>query len=133
MEQTYPIFLGGQTVGQAKVRREGLYLHFSCTCRFSGEMVYKLTVSCGEHTENLGIPVPSGGQFCLQTSRPVKRLGEGKLTFCAAPRHGELTGKFIPLSPEEPFAYLNRLKSAFLQVRAGQLGVVIPDEKEEEI
>lgn len=127
MEGTYPILLGGQAVGQANVCREGLYLHFSCRCRFSGEMIYRLTASTDECTENLGIPVPSGGQFCLDTKIPAKRLGKGALKITALPKHGALAGKFVPLSPEEPFAYLNRLKDAFLEIRAGQVGVVIPE------
>jgi len=131
MEGTYPILLGGQAVGQAQVRREGLYLCFSCRCRLSGEMIYRLTVGCGEHTQNLGIPVPNGGQFCLKTKIPAKLLGEGELKITAVPKHAALAGKFVPLSPEEPFAYLNRLKNAFLEVRAGQVGVVIPEMQEE--
>lgn len=133
MEGTYPIYLGGQAVGQAKVRQEGLYLHFSCRCRFGGETIYKLMVTCGDHTENLGIPIPDGAQFCLETKIPVKRLGEGKLAFCAVPKRGELTGRFIPLSPEEPFAYLTRLKNAFLEVRTGRVGVVIPYGEDDDV
>ncbi len=127
MEGEYPILLGGQPIGQAQVRREGLYLCFSCRCRFSGEVIYRLTVSDDENTVNLGIPVPSGGRFCLDTRIPAKRFRRGALKFTALPKHSELTGKFVPLSPEEPFAYLNRLQNAYLQVRSGQVGIVIPE------
>ncbi len=119
------ILLGGRSIGVAQVRREGLYYCFDCRCRLSGEVLYRLTVRCGERTENLGIPVPEGGRFVLRTRIPVKRLGEGELLIRAEPKHGELGGKFIPLSPEEPFRYLRRLQDAFLQVRDGQVGIVI--------
>ncbi len=122
-----PIILGGQAVGTAEVQREGLYYCFDCRCRLSGEMVYRLTVRCGERTENLGIPVPEGGRFVLRTRIPVKRLGEGTFLIRAEPKHAELMGKFVPLSPEEPFRYLRRLQDAFLQVRDGQVGVVIQE------
>lgn len=129
MEKTYPIVLGGQTIGQASVRREGLYLIFNCACRFSGEMLYKIIVSWGGHTEELGIPIPSGGRFRLQTKRPAKRFGEGEPEFRAVPKHSALGGKFVPLRPEEPFAYLNRLTKSFLEIRGGQVGLVIPSDE----
>ena len=123
----YDILLGGQTVGRATVERQGLYYAFHCRCCLTGEVVYRLTVRCGERTESLGIPVPSNGQFVLDTKIPVKRLGEGEMSFLALPKHAELGGKFIPLSPEEPFRYLSRLENAFLQVRDGKVGVVVKD------
>lgn len=124
----YDILLGGQSIGEASVQRQGLYYCFDCKCKLSGEVVYRLQVRCGENTENLGIPVPQGQWFRLQTRIPVKRLGEGELHFRAVPKHAQLEGKFIPLSPEEPFKYLQRLQNAFLQVRDGKVGVVIHDQ-----
>ena len=38
-------------------------------------------------------------------------------------------GTFVPISPEEPFAYISRLKDAYFERRYGQAGVVIPDMK----
>ena len=127
MEKTYPVMLGGQVVGEAKVHREGLYLVFSCACSFSGEMFYKLTVRDDNHSEELGIPVPERGRFRLYTKRPAKHFA-GELSFFAQPKHSPLGGKFIPLSPEEPFAYMHRLMDAYLAVHAGQVGLVIPEE-----
>ena len=124
----YGVLLGGQSIGKAKVERQGLYYSISCRCRLSGEVVYKLTVSCGENTENLGILVPEGGAFVLTTRIPAKRLGEGELVFRAVPRHTELRVKFVPISPESPYAYLSRLENAFLEVRNGQLGLIIQGE-----
>ncbi len=90
--------------------------------------MYRLTVRCGEKTENLGIPVPEGSWFVLRTRIPVKKLGEGEMQIRAEPKHTDLSGKFIPLSPEEPFRYLRRLQDAFLQVRDGQVGIVLTDQ-----
>ena len=121
----YGITLGGQEIGKASLQRQGLYYAISCRCRLSGEVVYKVTVGCGEHTESLGILVPEGGAFVLNTRIPIKRLGEGELHFQAVPRHTELRGTFIPVSPESPFAYISRLENAFLEVRNGQPGISI--------
>lgn len=128
MEGTYEILLGGVSVGQARIKREGLYYCFQCHCKFNSEVIYKLTVSCNDATENLGIPVPEGNQFVLETKIPAKRLGEGTPVIRAVPKHQDIKGRFIPLSPTEPFVYLSQLESAFLEKRDEKLGVVIPDE-----
>ena len=122
MEGVYDIDYGGQVVGAAKVAREGLYYRFECRCRVEG--LCRLSVCCGGHHENLGIPVPAGSEFVLTTKIPVKRLGEGPLQILALPKNQRQTGEFIPVYPEEPFAYISRLQNAFLQVRDGQIGVV---------
>lgn len=122
----YEIMLGGQSVGKVNVDRIGLYYHFDCRCDFTGEVMYRIEVSCGEKAEILGIPVPENGKFILRTKLPVKKLGDGKLAFRALPKHGAMAGKFVPLAPEEPFRYLKRLQEAVLQVRDGKVGVILP-------
>lgn len=125
MEGSYEIFMGGQVVGVAQVRREGLYYHFCCRCKLSGEILYRLTVTVGEREENLGIPVPDREEFCLHTRIPAKRFGKGKPIFRILPKHEPMEGRFVPLNPEEPFAYISRLKNAYLDVRNNQTGIVI--------
>jgi hypothetical protein len=121
----YDILLGGESIGTAQVQRQGLYYIFDCRCDLSGEVVYRITVRCGENTQSLGIPVPDGNRFRLRTKIPVKNLGEGELSFRMVPKHANTDEKFVPISPEEPFRYLKRLQNAFLQVRDGKVGVVI--------
>ena len=127
MDGTYEIKLGGESVGQAVVRREGHYYRFSCRCDLSGEVIYRITVTCGGKSESLGIPVPKDGQFHLDTKLAASRLGEGEPKFAAVPRRPDLGGMFVPISPEEPFRYLHRLENAFLARKDGQLGIVIPE------
>lgn len=129
MEGNYEILMGSKEIGTAKVTRQGLYYGFDCRCDLSGEVICRLTVTCGTKTHNLGIPVPEGGAFKLRTRLPVKQLGEGKLQFQAQPNHRSVEGQFVPISPEEPFSYLSRLQDAFLEVREGVPGVVIMDQE----
>ncbi len=124
---TYPILRGGETIGQAQVEKRGLYYYYTCRCDLSAEVVYRLTVSCGEKCENLGIPVPEGGEFVLMTRLPVSKLGEGEPVIRAVPKHGPLEGKFIPIRPQEPFAYLRQLEKAVFEKRNGQPGILIQD------
>lgn len=127
MEGVYEITLGGRAVGQASVFRRGLYWYFDCSCSLSGEVICRITVSCGGKTESLGIPVPQGKDFVLRTRVPVKKLGAGVPEFRVAPKRTELPGNWVPVSPEEPFVYLSRLQDAFLQVRDGKVGIILRD------
>ena len=125
MDGTYVIEQAGQRIGQAEVTRQGLYYHFTCRCRLSGEVICRLAAVCGDKMENLGVPVPENGEFVLRKKIPVSHLGEGELRVRVIPKHAELTDNFIPISPEEPFRYLSRLKNAYLERRGQQLGIVI--------
>lgn len=127
MEEYYDIMLADQSIGTASVKRVGLYYSFCCRCRLSGDVIYKLIVSCGENEESLGVCVPRGNGFGLETRLPVKRLGEGSMRFFAAPRHRELKGRFVPIRAEEPFAYIDKLQKAHLEIRGGQMGIVLPE------
>ena len=122
MEQE--LFFGDRSVGRVLVERQGLYYVFRCRCTLSGETAFRLFASCGEKQEDLGVLVPMGDSFGLDTRRPVKRLGEGVLSFRLVSKHDAPRTHFAPISPEEPFAYLQRLKDAYLETRNGQPGAV---------
>ena len=127
MTECYDVFLGQQAVGKVYVDRQGLYCRFRCRCQVAGGTICALAVRCAEDEIHLGIPVPAGDAFTLETRVPAKRFPDGKFRFVLLPRHGEMKGKFVPLSPQEPFAYISRLKHGYLENREGRVGVVIPE------
>ena len=122
----FDIILGTESIGKAQVEKEGLYYRITCRCRLSGEVPYKVHAVCNEKCEDLGLLVPQSGAFTLTTRLPIKRLGEGQLQFKAVPRHTKTEGKFVPISADEPFSYLSRLENAYMQIRDGRIGVVLP-------
>lgn len=123
----YAVAFGEKSVGKAQVEKQGLYYHVVCRCRLSGEVMCRLEVSCGERRVNLGILVPEKDGFGLETRFPAAKLGEGHLEFRVLPRHEPAAErKFVPIRAEEPFAYISRLKDAFLEIQNGQVGVSIP-------
>lgn len=127
----YGVFFGEQSVGRAQVTRQGLYYQVVCRCNLSGEVMYRLEVSCGQKRVNLGILVPEETGFGLNTRFPVSRVGEGELAFRILPRHDALQGrKFVPITPEEPFSYLERLKDSFLEIQNGKKGICIPTDQD---
>ena len=116
---------GKESVGKVQVLPDGLYLRFICRCQLTGDVVCRLIVHCGDHQENLGVVVPVDDGFGLDKRIPAKRLADGELSFVLMPKHEENSGKFIPIYPEEPFAYIARLKESFLIRQNGQVGIVI--------
>lgn len=88
-------------------------------------MVCRLKVTCGSHEENLGIVVPVEGGFGLDTRLPAKRLGEGKMEFFLIPKYELSEGKIVSIYPEEPFAYIARLKDAFLIRKNGEYSAML--------
>lgn len=73
-----------------------------------------------KNQEDLGILVPIDGGFGLDTRRPVKRLGEGTLAFSLVSRHDTPKTRFEPIYPEEPYAYLQKRKDAYLAVKSAR-------------
>ena len=128
MDGNYDIFRGSEKIGKAEIRREGLYYRFRCCCNLTGQVIYRLIAVCDAQTENLGIPVPDGDAFRLETRLPVSRFGTGTPVIQAVPRHPQKQGNFVPIVPEEPFEYIQWLENAVLARREGQLGAVIPEE-----
>lgn len=124
LEDTYGVYFGNQLAGKVQVLRQGLYYGFHCRCQLTGEVVCRLYVTCGKNRESLGVVVPMDDGFGLDTRLPKKRLGEGKMEFLLIPKHDIPQGRFVPIYPEEPFAYLARLKEGFLARQGEQIGVV---------
>lgn len=125
MQQEYSVLSGNETVGKAIVRRQGLYCCISCRCALTGFVRHKLLVSCGANTVDLGLCVPQGNEFGVDTKIPIKRLGEGELTFRLVPKHNALKGEFVPVSPSEPFGYIRQLQKAHLARQDGLLGIIL--------
>lgn len=124
MDETYGVYFGKAQTGKVQVQRQGLYYRFICRCQLSGDVVCRLHVACGDKRESLGVVVPMEGGFGLDTKIPVKRLGEGKMEFLLIPKHELGTEVFVPVYPEEPFSYIERLKDAYLARKGEQVGLV---------
>ena len=124
METYYPVSYNGKTCGKVTVSRKGLYYHFHCRCIMNCDAIFRLILLIGSHQESLGILVPFEDAFTLKTSIPVKKLKEGEWLFQILPQYHS-TGSFVPIHPEEPFAYISRLKESFLIYHNGQPGIKI--------
>ena len=131
MEQSYAVAVNGMPVGKVLVQRQGLYYHITCKCQLKGDTFYRLVVTSGNTSVNLGIVVPTGDGFACNTKLPVKKIGEGELVFTLCAKQKESPGTFIPITPEEPFAYISRLKDSFLTLQDGQPGIHVNKKQEQ--
>lgn len=123
MENCYEVYFGSELAGKVQLLRQGLYYRVICRCRILGDQVYRLYAVQGDRRENLGVLVPESDAFFLDKKIPVKRIGDETPRFFVSSGNACPRGKFIPISPEEPFLYIDRLKNAFLQSEHGKIGI----------
>jgi len=121
----YEVTFGNTVVGKCEVRSQGLYCRIICRYRIPGDPICHLYAVTEAGRENLGVPVPEGDGFLLDRKIPVKRIGQGDIRFALSAGAGTLTGTFVPIRPEEPFLYIERLQNAFLELSQGQVGIRI--------
>ena len=130
MTGDYEVFFGNQPAGRVQVTRQGLYYRFVCLCKLTGDVVCRLYVSCGGQREILGVVVPTGEGFGLDTRQSVKRFRAGEPSLSLVPKNEMASGQFAPIVPEEPFAYIERLKTSFLVKKYGQMGSLLENYSE---
>ena len=123
MEAYYEVTLNGTPCGKVSVHRQGLYYRFSCKCVLDKNDIYRLILSCGDFQKSLGVLAPYETGFEIVTRIPVKQIREGDWLFHVIPKHTISAENFVPIHPEEPFAYLSRLKDSFLIYQDGQPGI----------
>ena len=114
MEGTYQIWLGKESVGQAVVERIGLYYYFRCCCQLHSEVMCRVTITCGSRNENLGILIPTGGNYTLNKKLPIKQFDSNIPEFWIIPRSQAVQSLRIDVYPEEPFRYITKLETAYL-------------------
>ena len=110
--ETYSIHFGEEILGEANVKKQGLFYRIHCLCRISGSVPFRIAVR-GDREVDLGLCVPMEHDFGLNTSIPISKVGNGKLEFWARPTHTIQKLDCVTVSPDEPFGYLAKLKDAF--------------------
>lgn len=122
--------IGSRKVGRVQLIQDGLYYQVICRAELHGTILYRLVAVTQGRRENIGILGPAEGGWGLQKKVPCKKLDPEDLTFLLIPSHESMEGKFVPISPEEPFSYLENLKDIYLHRQQDRLGVVVPVSEE---
>lgn len=127
MQENYDVRFGNRVVGNVCVQKQGLYYSFCCRCVLSGDVICRLQVQSAKTKIDLGILVPIGHGFGLDTKIPVKRLDKESVEFIIVPKHIKSPGMLVPVYPEEPFAYIGKLKDAFLVKKGDGMHICIKE------
>lgn len=106
---TYSLLLATEKVGTVSVEREGLYYRIHCRCRPMEQMTEVVVKEEGQR-RTLGLLIPQGGAWELNTRIPIKQLGE-ELSFFLQSREA---GSEVSVEERQPFPYLARLQEAYL-------------------
>ena len=123
MDGLYQVYYGREPVGKVELTKQGLYLRIVCRCCLPGQQIYRLYAVSDADRVNLGVLLPREDGGYLEKKIPSKNLLQRNLRFVISA--GARQGQFVPLSPEEPFYYIDRLKNAFLDSENGRLGIRI--------
>ena len=116
MAEVFDVTRGGQAVGRAEIKREGLYWRISCRCHRYDEEIHRLYAG----GEKIGVLIPEGKELVLEARVAAKRLKEG----CCFSLDEDRTD-FVPICPGETFACLDKVRLGRLTIREGQMGMVI--------
>lgn len=117
----FKIYMGDIDVGCAEVKRVGLYYHITCKCKPPSNQIHRIIIRNERFIKDLGICFPEGNEFRLFARIPVKCFQGDTFTF-------ELVNSAkceVVVSDNMPFAYLDKLETARLQLTNEQSIIVI--------
>lgn len=125
MNGSYDIYYNEKPIGQGSIASQGLYYRIRCQCVLPKEDRYEVFVNSEDKEENLGLLIPYKGVYCLEKSIPMKRLGQGDITFFVREKDFKESGIFVPIEEGKPFSHMGKLRTARLQIREGKPGVLL--------
>ena len=130
MESFYSVTHNAEPCGKVSVRKQGLYYLFHCRCMVGRRDIYRLILSCGNFQQSLGVLAPVNGSFELTTRVSARQLPEGDWSFRIRSGENRPAESFVPIRPDEPFAYIARLKDSFLEHQNGEPGILVEKTQE---
>ncbi len=122
--QSYPVILNSENAGMVQVEKQGLYYRFRCVCHFKHRGMYEIHVKSGTESKKLGLCVPEGGNFILNTRIPIKQIPPGGMYFIAARKDSE-EKNILPVCSEDPFLHLAELENAVYILQNNRPGIII--------
>lgn len=122
MEQKFDVFLDDNAVGDAWIKKEGLYYSFYSFIRPEKKQIYKLVVAQGVHAMELGIFVPKDDGFALFRKIPAKNFKMDEFRFSVISKTNE--NDFVPISEDTEFLFWEALENSRFVVKNGTPGIV---------
>ncbi len=125
----YKILLDKEQVGTAEVKEEGLYYLFVCICNIKQKGIHRICVEDGINKVDLGICVPYGNEFILQTRIPKKRFLRNTFSFSLISK--QKNKMEVPVQSGMTFEKLEKLNTARLETTNGQQKLVIDESQDQ--
>ena len=110
------------SVGQVCLVKEGLYYLIHCQLNLTKPGTYRLWAQTGENSFDLGICVPYGGVFGLQTRIPVKKIDPQHLHFFL--KSGS-KNQWVPVFEDQPFPCISYLEKGKLCMKEGKPHILL--------
>ena len=123
LESSYPVYWDGEKTGEVTVTKQGLYYAFFCRVQLPPEAHCRLYAHTEGSSRDLGLCIPSGNCFILQTRIPAKYFAGGEYRFSLNQPAAE---EFIPVSKERPFPSVDRLEQGKFAIYGREPGIVFP-------
>ena len=120
MKSLYPVLWNQEEVGEVGVTKQGLYYVFSCRMQLPPGSRCRLYACSQGDSRDLGLCIPEGNFFVLQTRIPAKYFPEEEYSFCL---NQPATGRFVPVRKDRPFPELDKLESGKFSISGGEPGI----------
>ena len=127
MSRCYDLYFGETVIGQVTVVRQGLYDWITCTCMLPDRVMYRLWARTDTDIVDLGILYPQNGSYGLNTRLPMKRLGQGRISFFAEEK--DKNEHYVFLDEGKPFTHLQQLEYCRFAIRDGKPALKLSCEK----
>ena len=124
----FDIIYGQNAVGKARVEQQGLYYHFICKCTLPSDSIHYVILENDDRQYNLGVCVPCGDKFQAYKRIPVKEFKNGNFHFRLKAKEAKSIVPIHP-DPEKPFAYLQNLQGARLDISEQGMQIVLEETK----
>lgn len=118
----FDIYFYNSVVGKVIVMPDGLYYNISCRCTLPSNGIYRVIMHSGNQTINLGVCVPTGGCFGIDTKLPQKYIDVRNCTLELS-KQGENDSLRVLIEPDKPFDKLQLLNRAVYDPETGVLSV----------
>ena len=120
----YPVTQNECVVGAVETEAEGMYIRIRAQCTPPDRRVYRLVLLCGSQRIDLGVCVPEGNRFVVNTRIQKRMLDESALQFILETNQ-ENEQQFIPVDWDKPFVYLDSLHLASFTIKDEVPGIII--------
>ena len=118
----YQIAHNGVVVGDVKIEKKGLFYCFYCRCSLPESGVFRVTVTNGGKTHDLGIFTPTDGNYTCLARIPSKSFCGNEFIFELVDSAKVIT---VLISEGNTFQYLESLNTACLHQTNGRSAIII--------